>query len=358
VRIAIRTLPPLVLLALVLSACGAGGNPADAAEVNGESIPIAAVESRFESVAANPQFADQFAADEDGTLTVQVQSGILTELIRAKLWEQGAADLGIEITEDDVEARREQIVEEVGGQDAFDDLVEQSGLTEPILAAEIRSIVVRERVEEELAEDVEVTDEEVEAFYADAREDRYETVEARHILVETEREAEDALARLDEGEDFADVAEDVSIDTGSAEQCGDLGEFSRGRMVPEFEDAAFEADVGEIVGPVESQFGFHIIEVTGRSEQELDEVADEIRDELRSGQQGETIDSWFADLLATADVIVNPRFGEWDADAGEVVPTNVLGDEEAETAPVAPADPAEPELNGDPTDDPGLDPDD
>ena len=337
-----RLILPLVVLALVTSACGASGNPANAAEVNGEAIPVSSVEGRYDTVVANPQFAEQFAADDDGTLTVQVQASILTELIRAELWEQGAAELGIEITDADVEARREEIVEEVGGQDAFDDLVEQSGLTEDILAREIRSIVVRERVEGELAGDIEVTDAEVEEFYADARDERFERVEARHILVETEEEARDVLARLEDGEDFADVAEDVSVDTGSAEQGGDLGEFARGRMVPEFEEAAFEAQVGEIVGPVESQFGFHIIEVTGRSQQELAEVEDEIREELRSGREGDAVDGWFAERLADADVVVNPRFGEWDADAGQVVPVAALGDDEEEAEPAEPVEPTEP----------------
>jgi parvulin-like peptidyl-prolyl isomerase len=336
VRSPLRSSLSVVLLALVVAACGPAGNPANAAEVNGEAIALSAVEERYESVAANPQFADQFAADEDGTLTVQVQAGILTELIRAQLWAQGAADLGIEITDADVEARRAEIVEEVGGQDAFDDLVEQSGLTEDILQAEIRSIVVRERVEEQLAGDIDVTDAEVEEFYADNREERFEQLEARHILVETEEQAGDVLERLDEGEDFAAVAEDVSIDTASAEQGGDLGEFARGRMVPEFEDAAFAAEIGELVGPVESQFGFHVIEVTGRTEQELAEVSDQIREELRSGREGAAVQSWFDELLEGAEVRVNPRFGRWDGDAGEVVPVDADDDGELDVEPVDP----------------------
>jgi parvulin-like peptidyl-prolyl isomerase len=346
VRTSTRIIAPLVSLALVLSACGPGGNPANAAEVNGEAIPVSTVEARYDTVVANPQFAEQFAADDDGTLTVQVQASILSELIRAELWEQGAAELGIEITDADVEARRDEIVEEVGGQDAFDDLVAQSGLTEEILAKEIRSIVVRERVEDELAGDIEVTDAEVEEFYADAREDRFDRVEARHILVETEEEARDVLERLEDGEDFAEIAEEVSVDTGSAQQGGDLGEFARGRMVPEFEEAAFEAEVGEIVGPVESQFGFHVIEVTGRSEQALAEVEDEIREELRSGREGEAVDGWFAERLSGADVVVNPRFGEWDAEAGQVVPAAALANGEEEPEPVEePVEPVEPEID-------------
>lgn len=342
-RTATRPLILLTCIVLVASACGPGGNPASAAEVNGESIPVSVVESRYDTVATNPQFADQLGNDPDGTLTAQVQAQILTELIQAELWEQGAADLGIEITEADVDARRDDLIEEVGGQDAFDDLVEQSGLTEDDLQREIRNIAVRERVEEQLTADLEVSDDEVEEFYEENREQRYELVEARHILTETQAEADAVLERLDDGEDFGEIAQEVSVDPGSGERGGDLGEFGRGQMVPEFEQAAFDAEIGEVVGPVESQFGFHVIEVTGRVEQELAEVEDDIRAELRQGREGAAVQEWLSSLLAEAEVTVNPRFGEWNAASGEVVPADTLEEVEVELEPGA-----EPELPEDP----------
>jgi len=94
----------------------------------------------------------------------------------------------------------------------------------------------------------------------------FSAIQARHILLETEEEANTALRLLEDGADFGELAQRYSIDTGSGMRGGDLGEFGPGQMVPEFEEAAFGAEIGEIVGPVETQFGFHIIEVTGRSE--------------------------------------------------------------------------------------------
>src|SRR5690606_3271698 len=109
------------------------------------------------------------------------------------------------------------------------------------------------------------------------------TAEARHILVEDEATARSALDRLDAGEDFAAVAGELSTDPGSSQQVGDLGEVTRGETVPEFEDTVFSAPVGEIVGPVQSQFGFHIIQVTKRDEAPpLADVEDDIRGELQS----------------------------------------------------------------------------
>src|SRR5699024_3937889 len=107
-----------------------------------------------------------------------------------------------------------------------------------------------------------------------------EEVIARHILVEYEDTVKEVMKRLDdgeektdkevkkkleEGEDFADLAKEYSTDN-SAEDGGDIGFFSAGQMVPEFEDAAYDMEVDEISDPVKSDFGYHIIEVLDRQE--------------------------------------------------------------------------------------------
>lgn len=103
------------------------------------------------------------------------------------------------------------------------------------------------------------------------------TVRASHILIgfgnnkdSARKVAEQVLARVRGGEDFAKVAQEVSEDKGSASRGGDLDYFGRGRMVKPFEDAAFSAAVGSIVGPVESQFGYHIIKVTDKKTEAIE----------------------------------------------------------------------------------------
>jgi len=129
---------------------------------------------------------------------------------------------------------------------------------------------------EDFADQVEVTDEEIAAFYEENKEGRFthpHEVSARHILIKVDAGADEetkaaARARITEiqeklaaGEDFAALATEFSEDTGSAAKGGELGFFSKGRMVPEFEEAAFRLEPGGTSDVVESPFGFHLIRV-------------------------------------------------------------------------------------------------
>ncbi len=146
----------------------------------------------------------------------------------------------------------------------------------------------------QLRSTLDIPDADIAAYYRDNESDyqRDEQVSARHILVRAgdERSADEARARIAQarariegGEDFAAVAAELSDDPGSKDRGGDLGTFGRGQMVPPFEEAAFSASAGDLVGPVETSFGVHLIEVLNRTQggvQPLDEVATSISNRL------------------------------------------------------------------------------
>ena len=88
---------------------------------------------------------------------------------------------------------------------------------------------------------------------------------ARHILVETEQEAENLKTQIEGGADFAEIAKENSK-CPSGQDGGALGEFSPGQMVPEFDQVVFSGEVGKVLGPVQTQFGYHLIEITNRTE--------------------------------------------------------------------------------------------
>jgi parvulin-like peptidyl-prolyl isomerase len=130
-----------------------------------------------------------------------------------------------------------------------------------------------------------------------------EQVWARHILVETEEKAQDVLARLEAGEDFAALATEISTDTGSGANGGDLGWFGRGRMVPPFEEAAFALKIGEISDPVQSDFGWHIIQKLGHEMRPIDDTT--------YNQMKQTVfNSWLTAQREAADIQTNDIWGE------------------------------------------------
>ncbi|MFN4204322.1 MAG: peptidylprolyl isomerase [Tabrizicola sp.] len=124
---------------------------------------------------------------------------------------------------------------------------------------------------------------------------------AAHILVETEEEAKAIKAELDAGGDFAEIAKARSTDTGSGANGGDLGWFGLGMMVKPFEDAVVAAKVGEVAGPVQSDFGWHLILVkeTRVAEQP---TLDQLRDELATEVENAAINARIADLTKEATV--------------------------------------------------------
>lgn len=115
-------------------------------------------------------------------------------------------------------------------------------------------------------------------------------VHARHILVEKEEDAKKALARVKGGEDFAKVATELSKDPGA--KGGDLGWFTKDRMVPEFADAAFRLEPGQLSEPVKSQFGWHVIKVEEKRTKEfpkLDQVRDQVVRYVMQKAEGEEV---------------------------------------------------------------------
>lgn len=155
------------------------------------------------------------------------------------------------------------------------------------------------------------SDDELRAFYAAGTEESG-VVCGAHILVETEAEADAILVELAAGADFAELAASQSIDTGSGASGGDLPcdrtvNFE-GTYVPEFVDAALAAEIGEPVGPVESQFGYHIIVLRPPDRVDPAELAPLYADTTIRFQR----------VAEGVDIYVDPRFGSFNSSSGVV----------------------------------------
>ncbi|GAF65721.1 foldase [Bacillus sp. TS-2] len=164
------------------------------------------------------------------------------------------------------------------------------------------------------SQDVDITEEEKRAYFEE-NEDMFSLqVEASHILVEEESEAEEILEKINDGEDFAELAQEHSTD-GSAANGGSVGFFGTGQMLPEFEEAAFELEIDEVSEIVQSPYGYHIIKVTDRKESYEDFEA-EIEEAL-AAQQAKTPNQVLEEIISNADIDVrNSQYEDlFDADS-------------------------------------------
>ena len=200
---------------------------------------------------------------------------------------------------------REQYVEQVVTLHVLEKMADdlQLDMTEDykkMLDNIVRDIKARMAMNE-IMKDITVTDIEAETVY-NINPDNFskpETVSAKHILVDSEDVCNEILAQIQNGEKtFEDAAKESST-CPSGQQGGDLGEFGKGQMVKEFEEAAFAAEIGAIVGPVQTQFGFHLIKVEAKSEAEtlaFDVVKEQIKKNLLQQKQQQAYTAKIAEL--------------------------------------------------------------
>ena len=196
---------------------------------------------------------------------------VLRELVTVKVLED-KYEVSDEMIAEEIETAKEQFGEN------FDMVLQQSGFQSEEEYADVLYLSLLQ--EQALAEDIEITDEEIEQRYDRSKVE----IDAQHILVPDEETANEVKEKLDDGEDFGELAAEYSTD-GSAQDEGNLGYFSAGSMVPEFEDAVYNMEVDEISDPVQSEYGFHIIKVNdirdAEDVEELEDVKEDIRRELQ-----------------------------------------------------------------------------
>lgn len=287
-------------LTLLLAACGSSdsGSGDVAATVNGVEITTADVED--------------LTSDTDEELTPEQFAEILDALVQWTAFEQSAAtEFGIDPTDDEIDAEAERFVVDFGQGATREEFLEGQGISEAVLRLTATQSLVTEALSAEIATTVEEpTTEDAEQALADAPLAWTTEVCAVHILVETEDEADTVLERLDGGEDFAVVAQEVSIDTVSSAAGGDLGCASPAGYVPEFAEATASAEMGVVVGPVESEFGFHIIRVDKRTTLPVEDV----RLGLTEDAVQQALSERFTVAVASAEVTVVEEYGTWRTD--------------------------------------------
>ncbi|AXO91868.1 peptidylprolyl isomerase PrsA [Bacillus cereus] len=214
------------------------------------------------------------------------------------------------VEDKEVDKKYDEMKKQYG--DQFDTLLKQQGIKEETLKTGVRAQLAQEKAIEKT-----ITDKELKENYKPE-------IKASHILVKDEATAKKVKEELGQGKSFEELAKQYSEDTGSKEKGGDLGFFGPGKMVKEFEDAAYKLKKDEVSEPVKSQFGYHIIKVTEIKEPEksFEQSKADIKKEIvqKKAQDAEFMNELMMKEIKKADVKVDDKdlkdlFEEKKADA-------------------------------------------
>lgn len=302
-------------------------------KVNGKDVTQADFEDALQTVVGG-----QLPPSQKTQIMKQIRPRIVEQLVEKILLEEAAEKAGTMPTEEQVKGRWVEIERRLPPGATIEQMLARQGLDRTAADLQIRQHMAVQSLFEKVGGDKEISDEEARAHY-DANLLSFqiqEQVSARHILLMTnnssaeekaakKKQIEEIRAELvkTKGANFEELALKHS-ECPSKDEGGSLGEFGRGRMVPEFDEMSFKLPVGEISPIVETQFGYHVIQVQDKQEagtQPYDKVAGKIKQRLQGQARQKIIDDYIKSLRAVADV------KEFAPDGSELPPagdTNAL----------------------------------
>ena len=327
----------VVICGAALSACDSDGGPA--ASVGDVEITHAQVEADIGAFKFLAGLSDApcGSAVEGETEDAACARLALANEIQEEIVKVYALANDLAVDDADVAAAIAQLEDGVGGPGELDARLEEDGLTRSGLEALATRFLLFEVVQEAIVAE-QLDEDDLQAAYEAAKE-QFTTVEVAHILVDTRGEAEAVAARATM-RNFARLARERSTDTGSAEAGGSLGSYSEAQFRQGFDQTFVEAALalgpGEISGVVETQFGFHVIELVRRDVAPFEDV----RDQLSAQQGPQVFGEWLRGRYASFDIEVNPRYGRLDETTGEVLPIRSTATGTGATGGDAPASPA------------------
>ncbi len=291
--------------------------------VNGETLTRAELDRELDMITTSPQFAT-LPPEQAVMIRQQMESRVVDRYISQKLLTAAASTEKVDVTDDEISEYIDNIRETLPEGVTLESIMEERQIPMAKLREDIGAdIRIRKLLEAKTDAVPTASDEQIAAYYESNKElfSMPESVQARHILVRIDlpgdedgksaarTKIEAIHARLVGGEAVFEAEAREHSDCPSGQQGGDLGSFARGQMVPAFEEAAFTQDIN-VIGPVvETQFGYHIIQVIEKQqagEQALADVKADIAEQLTMQEKQNAVHKYLETLQAAAHI----QYGE------------------------------------------------
>ena len=310
-----------LMLILSLTGCSGTKNNDSVATVNDSSIGVSkyiqalklnksAIESMYgtsiwdSEVEKGKKYSDFF------------KDTVLEQMINTEVIYQQAKKDNLLPSEEEVNKQFKEFQKEVKDDKIYKQNMKKLGITDEDIKKEQEIGIAIKNYKDNFFKNAEISNEEMKKYYDDNKNEFYkDEVKASHILIKTidennnelsdkkkeeaKKKAEDILKKIKSGEEFAKLAKEYSED-GTASQGGDLGFFTKGEMVPEFEKAAWELKPGEVSDLVKTQYGYHIIKVTDKVDKQLS--FDEVKDTIKGMLLNEKFNKNIEDLVKEAKI--------------------------------------------------------
>ena len=228
---------------------------------------------------------------------------VMQFLIQSEWVQQEAEERGVEVSDAEVKKSFEDQKSKAFPKAAdYEKFLKESGMGEEDILFRVKLDQLQTKLTKKITEDkVEISDEDIANFY-EKNEKQFAVPEARDVnlvLTKTKAKAEEAKSRIQDGDKFAAVAKDLSIDEATKSQGGKLTGLTKGQQDPELEKAAFAAKRNQLQGPVKTQFGYYVFEVskvTEATQPELAEVKDRIKQQLRSEKEQKVLNDFIKEF--------------------------------------------------------------
>ncbi|MBO3444068.1 peptidylprolyl isomerase [Clostridium sp. CCUG 7971] len=303
-----------IMLGVSMTACSSGPKNDDVvATVNDKKITVAEYKKALD---LNKQATESMYGESIWDMEVEkgkkykefFKDSVMEQMINTQILFEQAKKENLLPSKEDVDKKFKEFEKSIAENKAYKENMKKLGITNEDIKKEQEIGLAIQNYQDNFKKVTKISDEDIKKYYEDNKKEFYEDkVRASHILISTvdennkplseakkaeaKKKAEDILKKAKNGEEFATLAKEYSDDKGSGAKGGDLDFFEKGAMVPEFEAAAWGLKVGEISELVETQFGYHIIKVTDKSQKQLtfDEVKDTIKDKLLGNKYTETI---------------------------------------------------------------------